>query len=76
MVDVIAILTFGEMNGLTLYRRFISLGVDHDGGRLVGISNDTEALRPRLWLADFNQDGIDDILVGTPVGFIVYRMGE
>jgi|GEM_PF-6241372 len=74
--DVVAVLTFGQnTDGRSAYRLFVSLGYEHNGERLVGMSAPADASRPGLWVADFDGDGVDDLLIGTPSGFLVFRMG-
>jgi len=77
IADVVGVLSFGEdPQGTPQYRLFVSLGVEHNGERLAGLSPLGAAQRPNLWLADFDGDFVDDLLVGTPGGFVVFHMGE
>ncbi len=75
-LDVLALMNFGDGgDGKTNYRIFISLGATHNGQHITGMSNLLSARRPRLWLADFNNDGYDDLVIGGTAGFAVLRMG-
>jgi len=74
-LDVAALLTLGERDGTSQFRVMVSLSVDHLGGRLVGLSATSEAVRPRLLLRDFDGDGIDDVLIVSPGTASVLRLG-
>jgi hypothetical protein len=76
LADVAALLTFGDADTAVEYRIFISLGLESRSGRVVGISRSSSALRPRLWVADFDEDGYDDIMVTTPDHLTIFSMGE
>ena len=44
--------------------------------RLVGLSGGVDSDRVALWITDFDENGLDDILVASPTSFIVLQMGE
>ena len=71
--DVVALLGFGDSRREVEYRVHIALGMQYNGSRLVGLSPEDAAVRPRLWLADFDNDGADDVLIGSPYGVHIAR---
>ena len=77
-VDIISLLNFGIASDFseTRTRIFVALGRLYEGARVVGISKEFRAVRPRLWIADFDRDSIDDVLIGAPGWFRVYLFGS
>lgn len=73
--DVVALLDFGAIDELTEIRLLVSLGIEHRGQRLVGISAPSAVPSPRLFLYDFDYDGHEDILVATPVSATIFQSG-
>ncbi len=74
-LDIVALLDFGSADGITQFRVMFSLGAEHLGARLVGLSAEEEGDEPRLFVADFDQDGYSDVLVATQTGFRILDMG-
>jgi hypothetical protein len=78
-VDVVAAVPFGiNTEGRPQVRLLVSLGTKINGGdqRLVGLSPGFDAERVAVWLYDFDENGVDDILIGSPTAFTVLHMGE
>jgi hypothetical protein len=75
--DVVSVLTFGdsELGDGVNFRLLVSLGVAHRGGRLVGLSGALVARAPAVIIHDFDEDGVDDVLVATALHFDLARMG-
>lgn len=75
LVDVIAIVSALSSEEEATYRLFVSLGLQATDGRVVGISGQRIGERPVILIRDFDQNGIDDILIGTVAGFELFLMG-
>jgi hypothetical protein len=74
--DVVALMTFGESEeGSIGFRVFLALGTTHRGRRLTGISGPLAGRSPAVFARDFDQDGVDDLLIAAPDRFMVARMG-
>ncbi len=74
IIDVSAVLVFGDTGDATDYRLYISLGLESSVGRVIGLSGAKTGQRPRIFVRDFNQDGHDDILIGSDGSFEVFSM--
>jgi hypothetical protein len=74
-LDVVQLLQFGQTDESAQYRLLFSLGIEHRGERLTGITGAAQADIPRLYLADFDGDGFDDLLIASPVGFLIKELG-
>lgn len=62
--DVIGLLDFGvDDTGASQVRLQIALGTEYRGQRLIGVSQALPADDPQLYIADFDGDGADDVLV-------------
>lgn len=72
-LDIAALIQFGESDRGTQFRTLMALEVPHGSGRLLGMSARTEARRPRTFVADFDGDGLDELVVATPQTFAVVR---
>lgn len=74
IVDIAAVLVFGDTGEATDYRIYISLGLETAFGRVIGVSGGKTGQRPRIFVRDFNGDGHDDILVGSNGAFEIFSM--
>ncbi len=75
LLDVVVLQDFGMVDQGTQYRLLVILGATHRGERLVALSAPAAADSPRIHLADFDGDGVDEMLLSTPVGFAILGTG-
>jgi hypothetical protein len=75
LVDVVALLELGTLEEERQLRLLVVLGATHRGQRLIGLSKGESGRDARPFLADFDGDGISDLLVGTATSATIYRMG-
>ncbi len=64
-VDIISLINVGVADDSTRYRVFVALGLQYEGQPVIGITDELQGLRPRAWLVDFDQDGVDEMLIGS-----------
>ena len=76
-LDVAAMVTVPTGDGRVELRFFMALGFVVEEQRLFGLDAASVAdpdFRPILYAADFDQDGIDDLLVATTQGFSAFEL--
>lgn len=79
LADVVAAVPFGiSTEGRAQIRLVVAMGTKIGSGeqRLVGLSPGFDGERVGVWLYDFDENGVDDVLVGSPTAFTVLDMGE
>lgn len=76
-LDVAAMVTLPNGDGGLDVRFFMALGFEVEGERLFGLGAtgiDSPELRPLLLAYDFDQDGYDDLLLATTIGFSLFEL--
>ena len=78
-VDIVAALPFGtSIVGSPQIRLLMAMGtlISVRDQRLVGLSAGVDGERVAMWAVDFDENGIDDLLIASPTGFLILDMGE
>jgi len=75
LTDVVALIGLATPRAEVRFRVLIALGIEVDGERIVGLSEEFSMESPRLRLYDFDGDGDDDILLGGGSTFKILEMG-
>lgn len=74
LLDVAALLDFGNEEGRTQARILVSLGATWRGERIRAVTQPTELPNPRLLVADADADGDDDLVVISPGEFAILSL--
>jgi len=75
VLDIASVLVFGDSRDAGSYRIYISMGMTTRSGRVVGVSEANDGQRPRIFARDFNEDGYDDLLIASSLGYEIFSMG-
>jgi len=79
LIDVASLVAVPVVTGGSELRFFMSLGTEVEGQRLFGLAGSDGRLErtpnaPLLIARDFDDDGIDDLVVATPAGFSLFEL--
>lgn len=75
LADVAAVLLFGQnTNQSPQTRLMISLGAEHRGERLEGVSKPLTIPALRVMAADFDGDGTDEMVLAGPTALAVFKI--
>lgn len=74
-LDIVAVLDFGRSDEGAQFRVFIARGAEADGERVAAVSDVVVGEDAAVFVADVDDDGVDDIAFVTTDGIAVWSMG-